>query len=183
MLIVVAIVAFFVWILQPVRGQMSPLCVAASRGDVLEIRRLIDNGLAEVTEHDGRGRTPLHYAACYGQKDTAKLLIEKGTDVDARDRWQQTPLHVAASFGNIQVVRMLVAEGADLNAQGSGGYTPLDEAEFRATRLAETNAELKKWHKDAQAKLNDADRACCDEVIKFLAAKGAKRSSALKNGR
>jgi ankyrin repeat protein len=183
LLVVASIVTVLVILLQPVTGRMSPLCLAASKGDVSEVRSLLDNGFADIKEHDGRGRTPLHYAVSYGQANAVKLLLDKGADADARNHWQQTPLHVAASLGNIEVVRVLVVGGADLNSQGSGGYTPLDEAEFRAARLAETNAELKKWHKDAQATLNDADRASCDEVIKFLVAKGAKRSSALKDRR
>jgi ankyrin repeat protein len=183
LLVVASIVAVLVILLQPATPRLSPLCVAASKGDVSEVRRLLDSGRANIKEHDGRGRTPLHYAVSYGQTNAVKLLLDKGADADARNYWLQTPLHVAASLGSIEVVRVLVAGGADLNAQGSGGYTPLDEAEFRAARLAETNAELKKCHNDAQATLNDADLATCNEVIEFLVAKGAKRSSVLKDGR
>lgn len=42
------------------------------------------------------GTTALHDAAKYGKVSIAKLLIDKGADVHAKDRAGFTPLHVSA---------------------------------------------------------------------------------------
>ena len=41
------------------------------------------------------GMTPLHYAAEYGHKDVAELLIAKGANVNARGKNGKTPLDLA----------------------------------------------------------------------------------------
>jgi ankyrin repeat protein len=179
-LIVAAIVVLCINLLQPGTVRVSPLCSAASSGDVDEVERLLDRSLADLNERDGRDRTPLHYAASCGQKDTARLLIEKGADIEARDYWKETPLHAAAACGRIEVVRLLVAGGANVNALGTLAGTPLDNAESHAQWLAERDAESKARHKDRPAQMDGNESVVCDEVIKFLIAKGAKRSSALK---
>jgi ankyrin repeat protein len=181
--IVVAIVALFVNLLQPGTGRSSPLCSAASSGDVAEVERLLDNGLADVNERDGRDRTPLHYAASCGQKDTARLLIEKGANIEARDYWEETPLHAAANYGKIEVVRLLVANGANVDAKGRLAGTPLDCAERAVEREAASSTHTDARNKDQHAQPDDTERQDYAEVITLLIAKGAKRSSALKNRR
>jgi hypothetical protein len=178
-LIVVAIVAPFVILLQPSTGRSPLLCGAASSGDVAEVERLLDKGLADVKEYDGRRRTALHYAAYYGKQHTATVLIEKGADIEARDYWEETPLHAAATYGRIDVIRLLVAYGANVNAQGRLAGTPLDCAERAAERAAASNAHTDARKTDRHTQPDDTERQDYAEVMKFLIAKGAKRSSPL----
>jgi hypothetical protein len=180
-LVVVAIAGLLYLLLQPAVGGSPPLCGAAGCGNVVEMRKLIESGRADVEEHDGNNRTALHYSAYYGQRDAARLLIEKGANVNAADRYGETPLHAAAYYGKIDVIEILLANGAELNAlDHRGGQTPLDHAENRIRWLAEERAERKSQHKeDAQA--DAIETRTCNEVVKFLISKGAKRSSALKD--
>ncbi len=76
--------------------------------------------------------TALFYAARFGHLDAAKLLLDKGSRVDARDNEGLTPLHQAASFCNTNVAELLVARGADVNARDNQGMTPA----YTATTLA-----------------------------------------------
>ena len=59
----------------------------------------------------------------------AKLLIDKGANVNARDDTATTPLHNAAIGGHNEIVELLIAKGADVNSKGLGGVnTPLHNA-------------------------------------------------------
>ncbi|CAK9198131.1 unnamed protein product [Sphagnum troendelagicum] len=97
----------------------TPLHVAARRGDLLEVQRLIDEG-ADVNEpSSGRkapGTTPLHLAATGGHIAVMDELLERGANMEARTKggcgW--TPLHNAAKEKNKKAVRFLLENGAFL---------------------------------------------------------------------
>ena len=59
--------------------------------------------------------------------DAAALgaLLERGDDVDSRDRYGQTALMLAARSGHDEVVEVLVAHGADLDHCAKCGLTAL----------------------------------------------------------
>jgi len=69
----------------------------------------------------------LSQAAFEGNLGEAQTLIQKGADVNARDKgapgW--TPLHFAAAMGHVPVVELLIGKGADVNIRDSQGNTPL----------------------------------------------------------
>ena len=60
--------------------------------------------------------------------ETARLLIGRGADVNARNKSGDTPLHTAAWRGNMEVAKLLLGEGALINAKDSQNRTPLDAA-------------------------------------------------------
>ena len=69
----------------------------------------------------------MHYAARWGHKEIAELLIQNGADVNVKDDWsEQTPLHKAARWGHKEVAELLIAEGADVNAKD---YEPFSDKE------------------------------------------------------
>ena len=77
------------------------------------------------------GFTALHYAAFFGQEGSARLLLERGAEVDVVARNENihvTPLHSAASGGHPSIVKLLLEHGADPNAAQDGGFTPLHSA-------------------------------------------------------
>jgi hypothetical protein len=82
----------------------------------------------DMMETDWMGRTPLHKAADKGDIQQIKLLIAKGEQVDAKDRFGFTPLHLAAERKYRDVVSLLIADGADINAQNDKGDTFLHSA-------------------------------------------------------
>ena len=65
----------------------------------------------DVKKRDGRGLTPLMWAARYGREEVAKLLLEqKHTQPDIRDRWDgRTALSWAAGSGHEGVVRLFLS--------------------------------------------------------------------------
>lgn len=52
----------------------------------------------------------------------ARLLLDAGARVDARNGARCTALHAAAKWGNIPCVELLLAAGADVDVQVGGGY-------------------------------------------------------------
>jgi ankyrin repeat protein len=92
------------------------------------VATLLDYG-ADVNAADHTsGRRALHEAAEHGHVETVKILLGRGAEVDARDKWTWTPLHRAATQGGWRVVEVLLQHGADVNAKTSGGEGPLDLA-------------------------------------------------------
>lgn len=61
--------------------------------------------------------TALHVASYKGELEVAKLLIERGADLDSRSRAGWTALHYALREGHPEVVRLLLHHGADANAK------------------------------------------------------------------
>lgn len=97
----------------------TPLHIAARRGDIEEVRRLLNDG-GDVNEissgHKDSGATALHLAATGGHIEVMDELLERGGNIDARTRvgcgW--TPLHHAAKEKNKKAIRFLIENGAFL---------------------------------------------------------------------
>lgn len=65
------------------------LMYMANEGDVEGIKEALDSGTS-VNFRDIDDRTALHVAACQGQTDVVELLLRRGAEVDAKDRWGST---------------------------------------------------------------------------------------------
>ncbi|KAJ8579439.1 ankyrin, partial [Rhizopogon salebrosus TDB-379] len=73
-----------------------------------------------------------HYAASKSRIDIGRFLIERGADINAKDKANQTPLHRAATTGSTGFVALLLnpPEGSTtvklrLNTGDRMGNTPL----------------------------------------------------------
>ncbi|WP_265033965.1 ankyrin repeat domain-containing protein [Wolbachia endosymbiont (group A) of Sicus ferrugineus] len=56
---------------------------------------------------------------------TTEYFIQKGADVNAKDKDGNTPLHLAAMKGKIDVVKILLEYNADVNTKNNEGRTAL----------------------------------------------------------
>ena len=74
------------------------------------------------------GRTPLHFAAVFGQAEVVIALIKAGADINAKDKYGETPLHYSAEQDDIKTALVLIKEGADINTKDKNGNTPLQIA-------------------------------------------------------
>ena len=207
-------------------GCVRPLFKAAEKGHASVISVLLNHG-ADVNAADGLGPpdpslldlvpdaddvvqqlgcTALHFAARGGHVDAARLLLERGADVNAatapddRPHWHGgcQPLHLAAVFCHAAVVKLLVSRGADVRAaatwDGDTNLTPLhlslgaiDVCRTSSEAVATTAALL-----DAGATVNAGDdlgqqalhRAIGynTEAVALLLARGANVNAADKFG-
>ena len=99
------------------------------RGDLPAIRRLLEDNPALAnarSDADPRGTFPLHVAAEAGQAGAARLLLEYGADVSARDLENDAiALGWAAFFGRPEVATVLLNAGSNANQRNQHGLTPL----------------------------------------------------------
>lgn len=72
--------------------------------------------------------TLLHIAAAFNCEKIAKLLIDKGANVDSLDSCMHTPLHYAAVTDSKEVAEVLLTEKANVNARDRENKTPLQYA-------------------------------------------------------
>jgi len=85
------------------------------KGDVQNLQRYFKTG-DEVNRLFGpEERTLLTFAIEYGQIETAKLLIEIGSDPELINKGK-TPLMFAARYGRAQICEMLISNGAKIDA-------------------------------------------------------------------
>ena len=79
---------------------------------------------AEV-DADNDGKTPLIVTAESGDLETARVLLNRGALIGAKDGNGQTALHLAATNGHGPVSGLLIDRGADKEAKDEKGKTPL----------------------------------------------------------
>jgi ankyrin repeat protein len=99
--------------------QATPLLYAAMRLQSDAVRLLVARG-ADVELGNDYGRTPLLYVTREGGDiPMARLLLELGANVDARDRSGDTPLSLAAWRGFRALVELYLDQGAEVPREGN----------------------------------------------------------------
>src|SRR5919206_1432448 len=79
--------------------------------------------MREQANENVKGRTPLMLAAFRGNTAAVINLLERGADVNARDRDGDTALMFAAYRGHRLVVALLLQYGANVHARARNGWT------------------------------------------------------------
>src|SRR5436309_9486093 len=116
----------------------TPLFLAAEVNNLDVIKALVEAGADPLIPTE-RGTTPLIMAAGGGTDvqrerapeeramavETAKLLVERGADVNAAGQYGWTALHAAAYQGLNDVIAYLVSKGAKIEQKDEFGQTPL----------------------------------------------------------
>jgi ankyrin repeat protein len=103
----------------------TPLFLTCSFGLVSIMDELGTFANVNWNQRNDDGNTGLHLAARNGHETVIQLLLEKGADVDSKDRkYGRTPLSWAATKGNKAVVQLLLEKGADIEDK-EYGQTPL----------------------------------------------------------
>jgi ankyrin repeat protein len=87
----------------------------------------------QVNVQNLAGETPLMLAAIMNQSELAKVLIERGADVN-KPGW--TPLHYASTRGHREMMRFLLDNDAYIDSEAEDGTTPLMMAAYSAPALA-----------------------------------------------
>jgi uncharacterized protein len=98
------------------RYGITPLYLACENANPAMIERLLKAG-ADANAVSTEGETALMTVARTGVVEAAKVLLDHGANVDAREEWHgQTALMWAVDEQHPAMVKELIAHGADVNA-------------------------------------------------------------------
>ncbi|OCT64247.1 ankyrin repeat domain 42 L homeolog isoform X2 [Xenopus laevis] len=89
-----------------------PAHVAAYKGDLVTLRKLVESGIININERDDKGATPLHKAAGQGQLECLQWLLEMGADYNITNEAGETPKDVAKRFAQLAAVKLLEGSAA-----------------------------------------------------------------------
>jgi len=123
------------------------LAEASLLGDLETMQRLIIAGGADLEQQSGAAAapmSPLMAAAGCGHVEAARLLLQAGARVEARNARGQSALSWAIVYGRVRLIHLLIEHGADIHtaaAEGVFGGTYLMDA-VRAGQAAAVEALL-----------------------------------------
>ncbi|XP_006903461.1 PREDICTED: ankyrin repeat domain-containing protein 42-like, partial [Elephantulus edwardii] len=81
--------------------------VAAFRGDLEILKKLVDDGVININERDNYGSTLMHKAAGQGHIACLQWLIKMGADSDVTNKAGEKPSDVAKRFAHLAAVKVL----------------------------------------------------------------------------
>lgn len=114
----------------------TPLIIAVSKSNEKMVRLLLKlKADPNKKEREGLQGTPLMYSSINPDVNIAKLLVDRGADVNVIDVNKDPAINWAAYYGNTRLMRLLINNGADLSMQSKHG-TSLDVG-------------LRLWHADS----------------------------------
>ena len=149
------------------------------------VQNLLEHGADMVAQANTEHSTPLHLASYHGGFKVARLLLNRGVNINGRDKKGRTPLHEVLtklddSFPDyfVDAVKFLLDHGADVGAKDDNRSTPLHVASeygnVKATRLLlDHGARVDALDNDHETPLHFASREGNAEVAHLLVGHGA----------
>jgi ankyrin repeat protein len=124
----------------------------------------------------------LHWTAQNDSVGLAKYWIDKGVDMDAKDKYYWTPLSIAARENSEEVAKLLIDAGADKEAKDEDLRTPLHYAasknsEAVAKLLIDAGADKEAKNRDLHTPLHFAAIYDSEAVAKHLIDAGVDKEA------
>jgi len=134
----------------------TPTAAAVERNNQKIIKAIYEHG-GDPNEIVGSGvfaLSILSEALDSGHIETAKLLINKGADVNfISQKDKNTPLHFAARLGDVSLLKLIMKHGGNVQHLNEDRHAPLDEAIIAGHQDAEVY--LRKMEAKYPAKIRD----------------------------
>jgi uncharacterized protein len=107
----------------------TPLHLACFFNQAAIAEALILQGAdVQARSRNAMKNAPLHAAAAGRSRESVRILIEHGADVNAKQEAGWTALHAASQNGDVEMVRLLIAGGAHVHARADNNQNALDLA-------------------------------------------------------
>jgi len=160
------------------KARTQDIHTASSKGDLEEVKALLEKQPDLAQQKNQNDETPLLLAAKFGHLEIAKILISKGSDINAQDRNGWAPLHYAVRSSD-DIVKGLISARADINLKSKLGESPLLEAinmgnkaitEFLLDRGANVNLKNNRGETPLHRAAGEGNR----ELVDLLFSQGAE---------
>lgn len=157
------------------------------RGNMRQVKALVNVPGIQLDYPDEQGETLLHKAAGAGDTEFCVTLIDKGADPNKADEFGNTPLHHAAFTGQLDAIQVLVEKGANPNQADQDGRSPLNQSARMGSpeviqALLDNGADPNITDKDGRTPLHTAVFNKNQPVIETLLNNGADLNKADKHG-
>ena len=162
---------------------------AAMNGKLEKAKALLKTNPDLVSSHASYGRlTPLQFAAEYGHKEVAELLLANKADVEAKSYGGWTPLLNAVFGGHKDLVQLLLTNKAEVNYQEDAGRSPLHVAAENgytvvAALLLANKADVNAKNRDGDTPLHIAVGLGHRDLVELLLANKAEINAKDNRGR
>jgi len=115
----------------PKKNPKEDFAWAVKTGDIAAVKQYLQAVPKDVNlqEESNSKRTPLHWAADFGQVEVINYLVSKGAKVNVTDQYGITPLLAAVYENHPAAVRALLDHKADASVKGADGKTAKEAAE------------------------------------------------------
>lgn len=131
--------------IQPIAERLAACFRAVEAGDVAETGRLLDQEPGLIYGRLQDDSTLLMICAAAGHLDVARLLVERGAEVNATCPNGDTAIYAAASNGHLEAAALLLGHGADQTIRyGNGRWTPMTCAAINGD-VAMTRLLMEHW--------------------------------------
>lgn len=160
----------------------NTLALCIIKGSVATLRFLLTEYKIDLNiaiNHDGE--CPLHIAACRRSEAAfVALLLEKGANIDVKDKQGYTALHWAAKSGHTMVIRVLAEHKAELHAKCNKGGTALyyaieqDRLDSVVSLVKDYGLKVNINNAEGETPLHLAAFKGHQRVVKFLVENGAE---------
>ncbi|CAB1338493.1 unnamed protein product, partial [Coregonus sp. 'balchen'] len=147
--------------------------------DTFDFMKAVTQGKLKVLR-----RTALHFASIEGHSTVVQKLLEKGANVNSKDRLESRAVHWACRGGSLAVIKVLQKHGADLNIRDKLMASPLHVATRTGHAdvvgyLLNSGAKINARDREGDTPLHDAVRLGRYKILKLLIVGGA--DTRLKN--
>ncbi len=112
------------------RGATLTFGEACALGHAELAAQMLDANPALLDSYSDDGFPAVGVAVFFRHPELARMLIDRGADVNAaaRNAFRVAPVHAAAAVRDAAIMQLLIDHGADVNARQQMGYTALHTA-------------------------------------------------------
>lgn len=107
---------------------MSGLVWSIKNGDLEQVKEAVASKSVDVNAPID-GRSPIHYAADYGQLEVLEFLLSEGADLNVLDKHGISAILAAIWEGHSDCVKLMLTKGASKTGTTPDGTSYLEAAE------------------------------------------------------